>query len=102
MANPTHRHKPTGSLVYPQGYAPLDLEELPAGAWNAHEREAALAGVRQRRDALLAASDPMMLPDRGLSEAALQRWVIYRQALRELPALENLEWPVSPAEGEET
>ena len=98
MANPTHRHKPTGSLVYPQGYAVADLEVLATGAWETHEREAALAGVRQRRDALLAASDPMMLPDRGLSEAALQRWVAYRQALRDLPALENpqAEWPVPP------
>jgi hypothetical protein len=42
MTAPTHRHVPTGALVFPDGYDPADLEELAPGEWDARE----LARVR--------------------------------------------------------
>ena len=55
---------------------------------NEAEREEWLAaGARLRRDRLLAASDPMALPDYPhADEAARQAWLDYRAALRDVPA----------------
>jgi len=51
--------------------------------------------VRAERDALLAASDSMALVDRITDE-----WRVYRQALRDLPAVEgfpeSVTWPTLP------
>lgn len=52
--------------------------------------------VRTKRDALLAASDNHVWPDRITDE-----WRTYRQALRDLPAQEffpeTVNWPVAPS-----
>lgn len=51
--------------------------------------------VRAEREALLAASDSMALVDRITDE-----WRVYRQALRDLPAVEgfpeSVTWPTLP------
>ena len=39
---------------------------------------------RAERNALLAESDSMVVPDRGLSESKLTEWKTYRQKLRDL------------------
>ncbi len=52
--------------------------------------------VRAKRDALLAASDAMALADRITDE-----WLVYRQALRDVPAQsgfpESVTWPTEPS-----
>ena len=53
---------------------------------------------RARRNSLLAQSDPMMVSDRGLTDAKKSEWVTYRQALRDMDFsdLDNLTWPTKP------
>lgn len=43
-ARPSHRHRPSGALVFPRGYRRRDLEPLPAGFWLGEDR-AQLAGA---------------------------------------------------------
>lgn len=93
---PTHRVKATGALVFPQGYDAADLERVPAAEYKAHQREQRALENRAARNVKLAASDHMMLPDRGLDEARLQRWIDYRQALRDMDVQGDPVWPDQP------
>ena len=43
--------------------------------------------LRYQRNQRLEESDPMMVPDRGLSESKLTEWKTYRQELRDLPSV---------------
>tara|TARA_B100000902_G_C27052137_1_gene784677 strand:- start:40 stop:285 length:246 start_codon:yes stop_codon:yes gene_type:complete len=53
---------------------------------------------KAERNAKLADSDPMMVSDRGLTDAKKAKWVTYRQALRDMDFsdLDNLNWPTKP------
>ena len=62
-------------------------------AWIAN-RETALAGLRVKRDALLADCDYTQLADAPLAPEQIAAWVTYRQALRDLP--ENTVDPTNP------
>jgi len=78
----------------------LTPDELAQRALDAEagEQHQALA-VRVERDALLAASDWVMLPDAPLTDAQRAAWREYRQALRDLPAGPDPVWPTPPATG---
>ena len=57
--------------------------------------------ARETRDALLARSDPMALPDYPhQDDAAIQAWMDYRQALRDMTAQPGfpgaINWPEAP------
>ena len=54
--------------------------------------------VRAKRNSLLAESDPMMVSDRGLTDAKKAEWVAYRKTLRDMDFsdLDNLNWPTKP------
>lgn len=64
-----------------------------------------LAELRMLRDAKLAACDWRVVADSPLSEAQRSEWVVYRQALRDLPStiqgpllsLEDVVWPSEPS-----
>jgi hypothetical protein len=115
----------TGWIEYNDGTANEDITVLPQWADNAmaawqvaydeahkpptptpltYEQKYALFIIE--RDKRLAASDYTQLPDViALHDSAwLQGWVDYRQELRDLPALvnpsniDNIPWPVPPAE----
>jgi hypothetical protein len=70
----------------------LDVAEL------VERRERLTTRTRERRDALLAASDWTQVADVPVDKAA---WAIYRQALRDLPAQKDFPlsvvWPEPPA-----
>ena len=53
---------------------------------------------RAKRNSLLAQSDPMMIPDRALTDAKKAEWVTYRKQLRDMDFsdLNNLNWPTKP------
>ncbi len=53
---------------------------------------------KAERNARLADSDSMMLPDRELTDAKKAEWVTYRKALRDMDFsdLDNLNWPTKP------
>lgn len=65
-----------------------------------YEEELALANMRHRRDALLAASDWTQMPDSPLSDEQRAAWATYRQALRDFPSTwvpsEIAEFPEPP------
>ena len=77
---------------------------------DAHDYETAkMAEILSERDRLLCAEDYLILRhieqtaagiDTSLSDAQYQDWLVYRQALRDLPAqitdVDNVAWPVSP------
>jgi hypothetical protein len=57
--------------------------------------------VKAKRDQLLKESDPMALPDYPHpDDTTRQRWLDYRQALRDVSQQEgfpfNINWPVKP------
>ena len=60
--------------------------------------EAAWSGLRAKRDYLLAASDWTQLPD--VPSETKDKWALYRQALRDVPAQEGapitVVWPDQP------
>lgn len=69
------------------------------GRTEAQKTAEAWAGIRARRNELLAACDWTQLPD--VSSANRAAWAEYRQALRDVtaqPDPENVVWPVPPAE----
>ena len=53
---------------------------------------------RAKRNSLLADSDPMVVSDRGLTDAKKAKWVTYRQALRDMDFNDpdNITWPTKP------
>lgn len=64
-----------------------------------------MAELRALRDAKLAACDWRIVADSPLSEAQRSEWMVYRQALRDLPStiqgpllsLEDVVWPSEPS-----
>ena len=95
---PTHRHLPSGSLVFPEGYDPSELEVLPGLFWAEEDERVRISEIREKRNRLLFESDPMMLPDRGLSEDELNEWVSYRKQLRDITLdVNNPVWPKKPS-----
>ena len=101
------------------GFLPID-EELHPPDWTVDlgtlslipretDPEAAneqnMAELRVLRDAKLAACDWRVVADSPLSEAQRSEWMVYRQALRDLPStiqgpllsLEDVVWPSEPS-----
>lgn len=56
--------------------------------------------AREKRNALIAETDFMLMPDYPLSEAKRQALMAYRQTLRDVPAQagfpRQIDWPVKP------
>lgn len=50
------------------------------------------ASLRKIRDAKLAATDYIFMPDYPISESELQEYAAYRQALRDLPSFTGAPW----------
>jgi len=65
------------------------------------EADALSMELRAQRDALLAASDPHMLPDFPQTDEQRAAWETYRQALRDVPEQAGFPfevvWPDAPA-----
>lgn len=98
---PTHRDKKTGALVFPEGHRAANLEPLTQADWDLHQRDQAMAELRAKRNALLAASGEFMWPDRPMTETDRQTWIAYRQQLRDLPDTADpfkVKWPKAPNE----
>lgn len=52
----------------------------------------AAADIRARRDIMLAACDYVMLQDYPLDNESMAGWIVYRQALRDIPSMEGFPW----------
>lgn len=69
-----------------------------SGIWEL-DQEKALASILMQRNSLLAASDWTQVSDCPLSTALKAAWAAYRQDLRDLPEIcdiEALAWPIQP------
>lgn len=71
---------------------------------NPYTETEAMAALRDERDRRLTACDWTQLSDVPLSAASVQRWRIYRQALRDIPEAVQAQgwsgavnWPIQPA-----
>ena len=68
---------------------PLSAEEIAQRqadeiAWNNGAFDRAIAGLRSKRNALIASSDWTVLSDSPLSETEKTAWLEYRQDLRDI------------------
>ena len=75
--------------------AEFEVEKIDVG------NEPLMASLRAERNAKLNACDWTQLQDAPLSDEKKQEWAAYRQSLRDLPALpdlnfENIPWPQKP------
>jgi hypothetical protein len=75
---------------------PLTAEEIAqrqaeATAWANGAFDRAIAGLRSRRNALIASSDWTVLSDSPLSETEKTAWLEYRQDLRDITEGVNTE-----------
>lgn len=81
---------------------PNDFSRLgiPESTYQAALIEEAWRLVRQKRDALLLATDYAIMPDYPLTEAQKGEVTAYRQALRDIPdtyaSPDAVEWPAKP------
>jgi hypothetical protein len=53
-------------------------------AWSAGAFDRAMNDLRQKRNALLSATDYTVLQDSTFTDAQVAEWVVYRQALRDI------------------
>ena len=64
--------------------AEISQRKAEEDAWKAGAFDRAIAGLRQRRNAMLSASDWTVLPDSPLSATEKTAWLEYRQDLRDI------------------
>ena len=69
-------------------------------SWSQEELDEAEENIRDQRDELLSSCDWTQIPDSPLSDIVKDEWKVYRQALRDIPNLEefptNITWPTEP------
>jgi len=68
---------------------PLTAEEIAQrqadeASWTAGAFDRAMNDLRQKRNALLSATDYTVLQDSTFTDAQVAEWVVYRQALRDI------------------
>ena len=68
---------------------PLTAEEIAQrqadeANWSAGAFDRAMNDLRQKRNALLSATDYTVLQDSTFTDAQVAEWVVYRQALRDI------------------
>lgn len=101
MTRPTHWHAGSGSAVFPSGYLANQVQPLAANYWTDRDREHAFAALRSERDRRMASCDYLIMPDYPLTEPQRTAWLVYRQALRDLPSVTlnpaNPTWPTPPS-----
>lgn len=77
-------HKIVNGVQVELTAAEVTAMEEQAVAWEAGAFDRAMANLRQKRNALLSASDYTQLQDIGFNSAERNAWMNYRQALRDI------------------
>jgi hypothetical protein len=79
----------------------ITIENTVQEVFGEMPREEFLVYLRRQRDLLLNETDWTVLPDSPLSLELREQYLVYRQALRDLPqntnSYETLVWPTRPA-----
>ena len=96
-------HKIVNGIQVPltaEEIAQRQAEEL---AWTAGAFDRAMNDLRQKRNALLSATDYTVLQDSTFTDAQVAEWVVYRQALRDITngittkeQIDAIIWPTKP------
>ena len=81
-------HKLVDGKVIPLTAQEIAQRKAEEDAWKAGAFDRAIAGLRQRRNAMLSSSDWTVLTDSPLTTTEKTNWKTYRQALRDIT--ENL------------
>jgi hypothetical protein len=106
-----HYSTADGTEIHPElGWSPdntvtvLKPEDVSIQSWIgqiwAFDSTKALAKIRIERDARITACDYTQLSDVPFSEEKREQWAVYRQALRNFPAIcdpKNPIWPTQPS-----
>jgi len=77
-------HKLVDGIQIPLSAEEIAQRQAEEAAWKAGAFDRAIAGLRQRRNALIASSDWTVLSDSPLSETEKTAWLEYRQDLRDI------------------
>ncbi len=77
-------HKLVDGVQVPLSAQEIAQRQAEATAWANGAFDRAIAGLRQKRNAMLSSSDWTVLPDSPLSATEKTAWLEYRQDLRDI------------------
>ena len=77
-------HKIVNGIQVPLTAEEIAQRQAEETAWNAGAFDRAMNDLRQKRNALLSATDYTVLQDSTFTDAQVAEWVVYRQALRDI------------------
>ena len=77
-------HKLVDGVQVPLSAQEIAQRQAEATAWANGAFDRAIAGLRQKRNSILASSDWTVLSDSPLSETEKTAWLEYRQDLRDI------------------
>jgi hypothetical protein len=77
-------HKIVNGIQVPLTAGEIAQRQADEVAWTAGAFDRAMNDLRQKRNALLSATDYTVLQDSTFTDAQVAEWVVYRQALRDI------------------
>jgi hypothetical protein len=77
-------HKIVNGIQVPLIAEEIAQRQADEANWSAGAFDRAMNDLRQKRNALLSATDYTVLQDSTFTDAQVAEWVVYRQALRDI------------------
>jgi hypothetical protein len=77
-------HKIVNGIQVPLTAEEIAQRQADEANWSAGAFDRAMNDLRQKRNALLSATDYTVLQDSTFTDAQVAEWVVYRQALRNI------------------
>ena len=77
-------HKIVNGIQVPLTAEEIAQRQADEANWSAGAFDRAMNDLRQKRNALLSATDYTVLQDSTFTDAQVAEWVVYRQALRDI------------------
>ena len=77
-------HKIVNGIQVPLTAEEMAQRQADEASWSAGAFDRAMNDLRQKRNALLSATDYTVLQDSTFTDAQVAEWVVYRQALRDI------------------
>ena len=77
-------HKIVNGIQVPLTAEEIAQRQADQANWSAGAFDRAMNDLRQKRNALLSATDYTVLQDSTFTDAQVAEWVVYRQALRDI------------------
>ena len=96
-------HKIVNGIQVPLTAEEIAQRQADEASWSAGAFDRAMNDLRQKRNALLSATDYTVLQDSTFTDAQVAEWVVYRQALRDITngittkeQIDAIIWPTKP------